>query len=261
MAATIAVLVWYNLRRAKKMNMQIQHKNDELQKAFSSLEQSHNENTRIMRIVAHDLKNPISAIHNMVHSLLQKEYLAPQKETLEVIRASCINSIALIKDLLDEKKQQQDTRKELVDMSGLLEHCVQLLQAKADEKKQILKLHAEHADVMINRQKIWRVVSNIINNAIKFSQENSVININLQKKDTNVLLSVHDNGIGIPQELKSKIFDLSGEATRSGTVGEKSYGLGLSISQKIVEEHNGKLWFESKDGEGSVFYVELPGLN
>ncbi|HLK29769.1 MAG TPA: tetratricopeptide repeat-containing sensor histidine kinase [Puia sp.] len=258
MAASIAVLIWYNLRRAKKLNLQVQQKNKELEKAFNSLEQSHAENTRIMRIVAHDLKNPISAIQNIMHALLQKEKLESQREMFAAIQASCNDSMSLIRDLLEERKEQLKKTKELIEVGNLLESCVQLLQAKADEKKQKLKLQAEHFEMMINRQKIWRVMSNVINNAIKFSPAKSLIDIRLSKTGDKALLSITDNGIGIPEKLKDKIFDLSEEAIRPGTDGEKSYGLGLSISKKIVEEHQGKLWFESTEGEGSVFYVELP---
>ena len=261
MAAAIATLVWHNLNRARKLNLQVQQKNGDLQKALSSLEQSHHENSRIISIVAHDLKSPISAINNLIYSLLKKDYPGDLKEIFELIKTACGNSMALIKDVLQDKKEPGIIKKELVDMKKLLEYCVDLLQAKADEKKQQLTLQAEHATLMLNRQKMWRVVSNIVNNAIKFSPEHAVIDIKLQRKEDTVLLSVHDKGIGIPGELKDKIFTLSPEASRAGTSGEKSYGLGLSISEKIIKEHQGKIWFDSINGKGSVFYVELPYLN
>ncbi|WP_153800603.1 ATP-binding protein [Foetidibacter luteolus] len=261
MALAIVALVWYNLRRTGRYVKQLNDKNDELQKAFNSLESSHNENSRIMRVVAHDLKNPASAMRNLVHSLLRKEESAEKREILELIQGSCINSLNLINDLLTDKKQAADARKEVTDLSRLLENCVELHQAKADEKSQRLQLRSEQAEARVNTQRIWRVISNIINNAIKFSPENAVIDIRLQKKERFVQLCVKDYGIGIPANLKDKIFSLPEEAGRQGTMGEESYGLGLSISKKIVEEHQGKIWFESVDGKGSSFYVELPALN
>lgn len=257
MAISIATIVWFNFKKMTKLNLRIQQKGIDLQKAFSSLEQSHAENTRIMRIVAHDLKNPMSAIQNVVHSLLQKEKLESQREMFIAIQSCCNDSMSLIKDLLEEKKDQRK-EKEHVEISELLQNCVQLLQSKADEKKQKLNFRADHVEMIISRQKIWRVMSNLISNAIKFSPIRSVIDIKLEKNTDKILLSVSDRGIGIPENLKTKIFEMSDEAVRPGTEGEKSYGLGLSISKKIVEEYNGKLWFESKESEGSVFYVELP---
>lgn len=132
------------------------------------------------------------------------------------------------------------------------------MRAKAAEKKQTLILQADRIVIMLNRQNIWRVISNIVNNAIKFSPEHTKISIRVERKDTHVLLSVMDKGIGIPEHLKDKIFTIDPEKSRAGTAGEISYGLGLSISRKIIEEHDGRLWFESDAGGGSVFYVELP---
>jgi signal transduction histidine kinase len=71
---------------------------------------------------------------------------------------------------------------------------------------------------------------------------------------------VKDKGIGIPDNLKDKVFEMHTEAGRTGTSGEKSFGLGLSISRKIVEIHKGKLWFESEPGKETIFYIVLPCL-
>jgi len=267
MALVILLLVIYHLRRYARYNRQLQllneevsKKNEDLQVAFASLEQSHNENTRIMRVVAHDLKNPISAIQNLTYSLLKQEHSESMKEILLLIKDACNNSLSLIKDLLSAKKKLDETKTELVDMRKLLQYCVELLQAKADEKNQRLLLETEDAVARLNRQKIWQVISNIITNAIKFSHHNSDISIRLQhiKERDSLLLSVKDHGIGIPTTLKDDIFQSVPATGRTGTSGEESYGFGLSISMKIVLEHHGKLWFESVQDQGSTFFVELP---
>ncbi|MFT3933620.1 MAG: HAMP domain-containing sensor histidine kinase [Chitinophagaceae bacterium] len=261
----VIFLIWNNLKRKSRfvknltfLNEAISRKNEDLQRTFTSLEQSHKENNRMVRIMAHDLKNPISSIHTLAHSLLKTEPPGEKKESLSLIRATCKESIALINDLLNNKRSLQDISKELVDMGRLIEQCAELFQVKAEEKNQRITLHVEHPVIMLNRQKIWRVVSNIVNNAIKFSPLNAEIMVQLQTKEETVLLSVQDNGIGIPAELKEKIFTIDPLVSRAGTAGEESYGLGLSISKKIIEEHAGQLWFESEAGKGSVFYVELP---
>jgi signal transduction histidine kinase len=258
MAAIIALQIWYSLRKTRKMSLHIQVKNDELQRAFTLLEQSHAENSRIMKIVAHDLKNPISAMKNLAYSLLKKEPVSPQKNALEIIHDSSMNSLALINDLLYEKKNFSQVAKERVDMKKMVEQCVELLQAKANEKNQKLKIEAEQVFAFINVEKIWRVISNIVSNAIKFSYIDAEINVRLQKKEDYVLLSVSDNGIGIPPAIGDKIFSITDEGRRPGTSGEQSHGLGLSISQIIIAEHEGKIWFESEKGKGTVFYVKLP---
>jgi signal transduction histidine kinase len=261
MGVVIVLQTWYSLRKTKKLNLQMLAKNEELQRAFISLEQSHAENARIMKIVAHDLKNPISAMKNVAYSLLKKETTGVQKNALGIIHDSCINSLSLINDLLYEKKNVSQLGKEIADIKKTLEQCVELLQAKANEKNQKLLLEAEPVFVFVNVEKIWRVITNIVNNAIKFSHTDTEINIRLEKKDNYVLLSVRDDGIGIPTAIADKIFSISGEVGRSGTSGEESHGLGMSISQIIVEEHEGKIWFESEEGKGAVFYVKLPVID
>jgi signal transduction histidine kinase len=105
---------------------------------------------------------------------------------------------------------------------------------------------------------IWRVVSNLISNAIKFSPVGETIHLKCISEASHVQISVADHGIGIPDEIKDKVFNMFTEAKRSGTIGEKSFGLGLSICKQIIEKHHGKIWFESKPGNGTTFYIKLP---
>ncbi|MBK7427455.1 MAG: ATP-binding protein [Saprospiraceae bacterium] len=103
--------------------------------------------------------------------------------------------------------------------------------------------------------------NNLIANAIKFSPENSEIQISLKKSGQTAICKIKDQGIGIPEEIKHQIFDLFTEAKRSGTSGEQSFGLGLAISKQIIESHQGKIWFESEEDEGTTFFIELPLYN
>ncbi len=216
----------------------------------------------MIRTVAHDLKNPLNATVTLVRSVSKKVEDAEIKETLELIGSASANSLTLINDMIktDSLKYQQITM-EMNDIFRLLEYCVELMQPRADEKEQKLTLEGESAEAYINKDKMWRVITNIINNAIKFSYEKGIINVKLEKKEAKVLLSIQDEGIGIPDDLKDKIFEASPLSQRAGTAGEESYGLGLFISRKIIEEHNGRLWFESEAGKGSIFYIELPSAN
>lgn len=259
------LFIWYNLRRKakhvkllQKLNGEIKDKNNELINVHALLEKGQLDNSRITKAIAYDLKQSITRISITAQVLLKTVSSDDLREVLELIKTACDNSITLINDLIQEKEWFDKNKKEKVDMQIILQYCVNLLQAKAEEKNQRLYVQGDEVILPVNRQKIWRVISNILNNAIKFSPENTVINVRLEKKESTVLLSVKDQGIGIPDELKDKIFMLHPEASRAGTAGEESYGLGLSISRKIVEEHDGKLWFESEEGQGCTFFVELP---
>jgi len=261
MGVIIILLVLTSLKRksnyAKRLtllNKEINQKNDELQKTLSSLEQSHKENNRILRVVAHDLKNPIGAIRTLVYSLLKKEQAGPTRNALELIESTCIDSINLIKDLLNNKRKLSDISKELVDMGRLIEQCAHILQAKAEEKKQQLTLQLEHPVVMLNRQKILKVINGIVDSIIEHSPEKSEITIRLERHDKSVLFSVKDNS-GL-----DKIFMTETMGSETGAPLQEP-GFSLSGSRAIIEEHDGRLWFENDAGKGSVLYVELPYLD
>jgi signal transduction histidine kinase len=111
---------------------------------------------------------------------------------------------------------------------------------------------------MANGEKILRVINNLIVNAIKFSPENKSIDVSLRSNSHSALISIKDEGVGIPAEIKDMIFDAFTLAKRTGTSGEQPFGLGLSISRQIVEAHGGRIWFTSEMGQGTTFFVELP---
>jgi len=143
-------------------------------------------------------------------------------------------------------------------MGRFLAQCVSLLKFKATEKNQSLELSAFKVVVDVNKEKIWRLFSNLIYNAIKFSPYGSQIEIGMEREDEAIVFFLRDYGIGIPAELQDKIFDIFTEAKRFGTLGEHPVGLGLAISKQIVQAHKGDIWFESMAGEGTTFYVKLP---
>jgi len=255
----IIVAIWYSRKRLKSFNRKIQTQNFDMQKTLSALQQSQEENTRMMKIVAHDLRSPVAATVSITALLLENDYLLPKdKEMLTLMKTSNLQSLEMINDLLNVNVTAEGLKKEPVEMHTLLRYCVDLLKYKAAEKEQTILLTAEDILVHVNREKIWRVVSNLIVNAIKFSAKASNIELDLLDQGDSIQIKVTDHGIGIPEAVKDKIFDMYTDARRQGTSGEHSFGLGLAISRQIVEAHGGKIWFDSLPGEGTTFYVELP---
>ena len=154
----------------------------------------------------------------------------------------------------------EELEKDSTDLTALMEEQVKLLNFKAREKNQniVLSVPEDHISAKVNAEKIARVVSNLITNAVKFSSDGMDINVSLSSDGENFKIVVQDQGIGIPQHLQEKVFDLFSEAKRFGTSGEQPFGLGLSISKQIAEAHNGKIWLESQEGVGTTFYVQMP---
>lgn len=213
----------------------------------------------MMKIVAHDLRNPIGAI-KMAASLIGKRNVqsADDKKLLDMMIHSADKSLELVNDLLSAHTKLDEIKKEPIDLQVMLHYCADLLKHKAMAKEQHIELITQPIMLSGSREKLWRVISNLIANAIKFSPNGATIRVSIEKNEQNVRIAVNDTGIGIPEEMKNKIFDMFTEAKRPGTAGEQPFGLGLAISKQIVEAHGGNIWFESKPGIGTTFWVELP---
>jgi signal transduction histidine kinase len=188
-----------------------------------------------------------------------------QKELLQLIKDATGNSLELIREILEATgaKPGQVLQKEDVDINTLVSNSIELLRYKAAEKEQIIvfKPLPESETLLLSREKMWRVLSNLISNSIKFSQRGTKIEVTVEHRDSDILISVKDHGIGIPKELKDSVFNIFTQAKRPGTIGEPSFGLGLSISKQIVESHGGEIWFESVAGKGTTFYILLKELS
>ncbi|WP_152266444.1 tetratricopeptide repeat-containing sensor histidine kinase [Agriterribacter humi] len=265
MAMLVTLLIWRNNRQSKKhivvlaaLNKKVSDKNTHLQKTFTALSKSHAENSRMMKVVAHDLRNPVGGIAGMSDFLLKDDnYLPGQRKMLEMISKASHHAVQLIEELLHTSQKRNDVNKIPVDLAVLVSYCVDMLAPKAMEKKQIIKLQAVPCTVHADREKLWRVFSNLIGNALKFGPEKSDINVDFTLKDNCVTVAIKDRGIGIPENLKEKIFMMTDDSKRQGSSGEPSYGLGLAICMQIMDAHEGKLWFENRKGGGTIFYVSF----
>ncbi|HVW96744.1 MAG TPA: ATP-binding protein [Mucilaginibacter sp.] len=268
MAVIIVLLIYRNWKKSKNdvkivsdLNKRISLQKNDLETTLNELNLRSQEKDRMLRTVAHDLRNPIGGIASLTQVMMQDDFNDEQKELITLILETSNNSLELINEILEVTNNgTSQLKKELTDINSLLNNSVELLRFKASEKNQVIKLQLleQPEDILISREKIWRVVSNLISNAIKFSPSGGTIYVKaaIVKKDLEI--SVQDSGIGIPDDVKDKVFNMFTEAKRPGTAGEKSFGLGLSISKQIIENHDGKIWFDSAVNSGTTFFISLP---
>ena len=273
MALLIIVLVYTNARKTRKnvkklsaLNLLINEQKDDLEKTSADLRQSNRDKDRILQVVAHDLRNPVSGIMMLGSFLLEDETDPVKKETLSVIINASQSSQALINELLEYSGNalfEQEGKKEIIDINELVKQAKGLLQFKADEKQQRISITLFPEPLYINvfKDKINRLLGNLITNSIKFSPVQSAIDLIVSRNGDNVVVEVKDNGIGIPEKQKDIIFEPFTTAKRPGTLGEKSFGLGLSICKQIIGVNKGRIWVESIEGKGSSFFIELPLTN
>lgn len=268
MAVVIIFLVYRNWERSKRdilaisdLNKQINLQKNDLENTLHELKINNQEKDRILRTVAHDLRNPIGGIVALTNAMLEDEYSDEQKQLINLVNSTSGNSLELINEILEATNTTNgQLSKEPVEINGLVSNSVEILSFKAAEKNQkiVTELLDHPQKLMISRERIWRVISNLISNAIKFSPDGSAIDVKITSNINFVDISVSDNGIGIPDDIKDEVFNIFTNAKRPGTAGEKSFGLGLSICQQIIENHHGKIWFESEVNAGTTFHISLP---
>lgn len=252
-----------NYESLKNLNTYINTQKEQLKHLLKDLGKAANEKDRILKAVSHDMRSPVNASLALIELIetdkdrLNKE----QQDYLQLLRESSNNALSLTKDLLEVATLSSETiNKQPTDVGGLVTAVTGLLRFKAAEKQQKIELHVSSEPLICNidKEKITRVINNLVNNAIKFSPKGATIYVSLEQKNYETELSVKDNGIGIPDNIKDKVFDIFTEAKRFGTSGEQPYGLGLSISKQIVEAHGGRIWLCSEDGIGTTFHVAIP---
>jgi signal transduction histidine kinase len=264
LAIIIILLIYQNWARSRKNMEKLMLLNANVKRQKNQLEKANEEKDRILKTVAHDVRSPVNSILALTDLILANpEKITPeQEEFLQLIREASANTLELSKDILEAASllKPENIKKETVNINQLLTNSVNLLKPRAAEKNQHINLHipADKFQLYIDKDKIARVITNLVTNAIKFSPSGVDIDVSLQKNKEGLLISVYDKGIGIPDNIKDKIFDMFTEAKRTGTSGEKPFGLGLSISKQIIESHGGRIWFESLPGSGTIFYISLP---
>jgi signal transduction histidine kinase len=242
-----------------ELNDLVNISNQRLQQSLNSLEKTQEENKRMTKIIAHDLRSPVAAIMGLV-KLLKVDHASKEdlEEYLNLAEKSGQKALDLIGEVLKTNIQQQAVEKKTLNLALLIDSCIQMNQIHTLEKGITVRTKLKEVWVEVNESNMWRVFSNLLSNAIKFSEPHSEILVYIDDQPDHVLIAFEDNGIGIPEAIQSKVFDMFTNAGRKGTNGEDSNGLGLAISKQIVEAHGGKIWFISNANKGSTFFVELP---
>lgn len=222
----------------------------------------------ILQLATHDLKGPIAHIE-LLTDLLEREVASragqspPPPEMvhyLGLIQDSCAHAHALLQDVLyvgdlDENGLQ----KRPTDLNAYLTTQLDLHNLVAKEKgiALALALPANTLQVSLHPEKFGRVLDNLLNNALKFTPTGGTITVGVREYEGKVRLTVQDTGIGIPGKLHNNLFDKFNPTRRAGLQGEITTGLGLFIAKQIVELHGGHIWLESREREGTTFFIEL----
>jgi len=224
------------------------------------------EKTRFFQFASHELKAPVIAIKSTLDGIIKTspEKLDPKIVTM-LNRASLRSGqlLAILKELLELSKNRNIRNieeKNVVDLNALIRDIIEQEKTAAREKKLNLKLNFTQAQVHTcgNTNDFTKIFQNLINNAIRYSPDETAIEINTSLKNDKFIFEIKDNGIGISEEDIPKIFN---EFFRSEGAKEKvafGTGLGLSLVKQLVEKYNGDIDVMSQINQGSVFKVTIP---
>jgi two-component system phosphate regulon sensor histidine kinase PhoR len=161
------------------------------------------------------------------------------------------------------EKHQVELKEEIVDLAALVKEVVNSMKLQFEKyKAQVnVQLHGYHFSVEADRLHITSVLFNLLDNALKYSKENPSIHVELKDETERILLTITDNGIGIPVEFHKKIFDKFFRVPVGDTHNVKGYGLGLSYVAYVIQRHYGSIEVESQPGIGSRFIIKLPAAS
>lgn len=215
--------------------------------------------------VSHDLRTPLTSIQGYIELLPQVGPLNERQERfIERVEATLRSITDLINDLLDIRRieAEMDLEMESCDLSEIIGNVVDRLEHQAERKGQDLRWERPEMMSLVkgNPQRLSQVAVNLVNNAIKYTQEGGRITVTATEDQGYVVVSISDNGPGIPADEQSRIFDkfYRVESEEAEDVG--GTGLGLAIVKAIVEKHHGRVWVESRPGAGSTFSFVLPAM-
>lgn len=236
-------------------------------KNITSYKKSDEAKTSFIATVSHELKTPLSAL-NMSVMLLQDQRFGSLNPDQQKISASMKSEvqrlIRIVTELLDLSKVETgniELERKSVDTHDLIEYSTSPLQAQLDEKKITLEKEIDPSikELTVDPEKISWVLINLLNNALRYSDEGGKISLSVQKKQDKIEFSVQDFGPGISEDDIKKIFKKFVQIKSNGAKNSGSLGIGLAISKEVIENHEGQIGVVSEPGKGARFYFTLPG--
>ncbi|HOB19140.1 MAG TPA: HAMP domain-containing sensor histidine kinase [Candidatus Atribacteria bacterium] len=230
------------------------------------LENLDNARNEFVSNASHELKTPLSAMKVLIESLLHmdmddpgiyKEFLADINFEIDRLNAIITDLLTLVQ--LDKNVGSTLQKMESVELTELTRRTVRNLQLLAEQKRITMELYSDE-DVVVEGDgvKLQQVISNLVDNAIKYTPEGGRVTISISKSPEFAIVKISDTGIGIPAEYLSKIFDRFFRVDKARSRSTGGTGLGLSIANRIVLMHGGYIRVTSEEGKGSTFQVELP---
>ncbi len=263
----LAVSLTERNKEIESLNNKLESKNKKLAESEESLRQTNEVKDKFFSIIAHDLKNPFTAIINYFEALLEDYHDLTDKEKVSFIKEmqKSANTIyTLFENLLNWSSSQTgilEPQKEELNLHNLINDAFSPIRLNAAEKNIIIQNKVdEETKVNADQDMLKTILRNLISNAIKYSFNDTIIYVRHFDESCANKISVEDEGIGISNNDIDKLFRLDVSTKFVGSSELKGSGLGLILCKELVEKQGGKIWVESKLNQGSKFFFTLPKL-
>jgi signal transduction histidine kinase len=246
-----------------RMAETIQERDERLERINEQLRRANRVKSEFLAVMGHELKTPLHTIRGYSQLLLEGidgPVTPSQREDLENILKSSDHLRALIDNVLQFSKLESGEEKihpTEVEISSVLDEALQNVKVLARERGVEVHAEANGLQVRADETKLKQVLINLLSNALKYTEQGQV-EVTAQPGDGEIVFTVKDTGIGIPEDARQTIFEPFTQLDSSTTRPWAGIGLGLSIVKKYVEMHGGRIWVESEAGRGSTFYFTIP---
>jgi len=257
----VVLFALYRLIQLKSItNKSLSEKNRQIEQQNLELSSLNAEKNELIGIVVHDLKNPLTSAISVADLFLQEKITEDQGEYLSLIRRSLKRMNGLVAKILEIKVLESSSlqiNSSVLNLKEVVQQEIYSLKIQSDKKGIEIREELDDSRINLDRALLIQILDNLLSNAIKFSNPGTIITVRLKSDESTVRLEVSDQGPGISNEDKTKLFEKFQPLAARPTGGEISTGLGLSIVKKYVDAMEGRVWCESVLGEGSTFLVEF----
>lgn len=214
--------------------------------------------------VSHELRTPLTTMRSYLDALAegawQNEDIAPK--FLHVTQTETERMIRLVNDLLKLSRmdsEEYELNQEFVDFNKFFSAIIERFEFSKSQNVQFQRQFTDESlFVEIDPDKMTQVIDNIISNALKYSPDGGTVCFGIEKAEDNIIVSIADEGMGIPQDMVKRIFDRFYRADRARSRAMGGTGLGLAIAKEMIQAHGGTIWAESEEGKGTTIFFTLP---
>jgi signal transduction histidine kinase len=262
LSVILLISVYRSGRRRRQINTLLVRHQEETEKRSVELERLNQVKDKFFSIISHDLRSPINALSGLL-DLIDKGAVTAEElpKHIKELKARFNHTRVLLNNLLDWTLLQMDKlnlQAAKIDLKNIVDENIQLFGAMPGKEIKLTNEIPPNTIGYADSNTINLVIRNLITNAVKFTKDQGEVRVNAVAQGNDWVVSVKDNGVGMPTDVLRILFDKTAPYTTRGTANEKGTGLGLILCKEFVEKNGGKIWVESAEDYGSSFYFTVP---